>query len=54
MYALSSIEFSNRLGVVVSDLSALPPDEIDHQDNTLDARQVATDKELEMAVFGAA
>ena len=54
MYALSNIEFSNRLGVVVSDLSELPPDEIDRQDHTLGARQVATDKELEMAVFGAA
>ena len=53
MYALSNIEFSNRLGVVVSDLSELPPDEIERQDHTLDARQVATDNELEMAVFGA-
>jgi hypothetical protein len=53
MYALSNIEFSNRPGVVVSDLSELPPDEIERQDHTLDARQVATDNELEMAVFGA-
>jgi hypothetical protein len=50
MYALADIDFSTRLGVVVSDLSKLPPDEIDRQDQT----QVATDKELEMAVFGAA
>jgi hypothetical protein len=54
MYELANIDFSNRLGVVVSDLSELPPDEIDRQDHTLDARQVATDKELEMAIFGAA
>ena len=51
MYALSNIEFSNRPGVVVSDLSELH--EIERQDHTLDARQVATDNELEMAVFGA-
>ena len=54
MYALSNIEFSNRLGVVVSGLSELSSDEIDRQDHTLDARQVATDKELEIAIFGAA
>jgi len=53
MYALADIDFSKRFGVVVSDLSELA-DEIDRQDQTLDARQVATDKELEMAVFGAA
>jgi hypothetical protein len=46
MYALADIDFSNRF-VVVSEL----PDEIDNQG---DAKQVATDKELEMAVFGAA
>jgi hypothetical protein len=54
MYALANIDFSNRFGIVVSDLSELPSDEFDRQDHTLDARQVATDKELEMAVFGAA
>jgi hypothetical protein len=54
MYELANIDFSNRLGVVVSDLSELPPDEIDRRDHTLDAKRVATDKELEMAVFGAA
>ena len=41
MYALASIDFSNQFGVVVSEL----PDEIDDQDQTLDA--------LEIAVFGA-
>jgi hypothetical protein len=50
MYALADIDFSTRLGIVVSDLSELPPDEIDGSD----ARKVATDKELELAVFGAA
>ena len=47
MYALADIDFSNRF-VVVSEL----PHEIDNQDQ--EAKQVATDKELEMAVFGAA
>jgi hypothetical protein len=60
MYTLANIDFSNRLGFVVSDL---PPDEIDRQDQTLDATQGAprglttassTDRDLEMAVFGAA
>jgi hypothetical protein len=53
MYALADIDFSNRLGIVVSDLSEVPPEEID-EDHTQDARPVATDKELERAVFGAA
>jgi hypothetical protein len=53
MYPLADIDFSNRVGIVVSDLTELAPDEIDRQDRT-PARQVATDKELEMAVFGAA
>jgi len=53
MYALADIDFSNRLGIVVSDLSERPPEEIDEA-HTQDARPVATDKELEMAVFGAA
>ena len=44
MYALANIDFSNRFGVVVSEL----PDEIDD-----DAKQ-QTVLSLEMAVFGAA
>jgi hypothetical protein len=60
MYTLANIDFSNRLGFVVSDL---PPDEIDRQDPTLDARQGALRdlatasspaRDLETAVFGAA
>jgi hypothetical protein len=64
MYTLANIEFSNRLGVVVSEL---PPDEIDGQDQTLEAKQevafsdvatlssAGTELELllEMAVFSA-
>jgi hypothetical protein len=50
MYALANIDISNRLGVVVSEL----PDEIDNQDQTLDAKQEAALSDLEMAVFGAA
>ena len=42
MYGLANIDFSNQFGVVISEL----PDEIDDQDQTLDA--------LEIAVFGAA
>jgi hypothetical protein len=48
MYALANIDFSNRFGVVVSEL----PDEIDDKDQTLDAKRGASD--LEMAVFAAA
>jgi hypothetical protein len=36
MYALANIDFSDRLGFIVSELT---PDEIDRQDQTLDARQ---------------
>ena len=50
MYALASIDFSNRFGVVVSEL----PDEIDDKDQTLDAKRGAALSDLEMAVFGAA
>ena len=38
MYALANIDFSDRLGFVVSELT---PDEIDRQDQTLDGRQGA-------------
>jgi hypothetical protein len=61
MYTLANINFSNRLGVVVS---VLPPDEIDRQDQTLDAKREgalsalatasSSARELEMAVFAAA
>jgi hypothetical protein len=56
MYALANIDFSDRLGFVVSEL---PPDEIDRQDQTLDGRQGAladslSARGLEVAVFGAA
>ena len=51
MYTLANLDFSNRFGVVVSEL---PPDEMDGQDQTLDAKQGATLSDLadlEMAVF---
>ena len=55
MYALANIDFSDRLGFVVSELT---PDEIDRQDQTLDASQGAAlslpARGLEVAVFGAA
>jgi hypothetical protein len=61
MYALANIDFSSRLGVVVSEL---PPDEIDRQDQTLNAKEAAAlsglapvswpARDLEMAVFSAA
>jgi hypothetical protein len=61
MYALANVDFSNRLGFVVSEFT---PDEIDSQDQTLDATDEAalsdlpttssSSKKLEMAVFGAA
>jgi len=38
MYALANIDFSDRLGFVVSELT---PDKIDRQDQTLDGRQGA-------------
>jgi hypothetical protein len=56
MYTLANIDFSNRVGAVVS---ALPPDEIGGQGQTLDAKGALSDvanasgRELEMAVFGA-
>ena len=51
MYALANIDFSDRLGFVVSELT---PDEIDRQDQTLDAKRGTALSNLEMAVFGAA
>ena len=45
MYALANIDFSNRFGVVVSEL----PDEIDDEDQALDAKQEAEPGDLEMA-----
>ena len=56
MYALANIDFSDRLGFVVSELT---PDEIDRQDQTLDGRHGAladslSARGLEAAVFGAA
>jgi hypothetical protein len=56
MYALANIDFSDRVGCVVSELT---PDEIDRQDQTLDGRQGAAPdsllvRGLEVAVFGAA
>jgi hypothetical protein len=55
MYALANIDFSDRLGFVVSELT---PDEIDRQDQK-DGRQGAlaeslSARGLEVAVFGAA
>jgi hypothetical protein len=54
MYALAHIDFSDRLGFVVSELTP----ETDRQDQTLDARQgaalAASARGLEVAVFGAA
>ena len=61
MYRLANVDFSNRLGVVVSELAL---EEMDHQDQTLAAKPKATrsdpvtassaDRDLELAVFGAA
>ena len=50
MYGLANIDFSNQFGVVISEL----PDEIDDQDQTLDAKRGTAVSDLEMAVFGAA
>ena len=56
MYRLADVDFSNRLGVVVSELA---PEEVDRQDHTLGAKRSdpaaasADDRGLEMAVFGA-
>jgi hypothetical protein len=49
MYTLANIDFSERVGFVLSELTA---DETDHQDETLDA--IALDTGLELAVFAAA
>ena len=56
MYRLADVDFSNRLGVVVSELA---PEEMDRQDQTLGAKRSdpatasSADRGLEMAVFGA-
>jgi hypothetical protein len=56
MYRLADVDFSNRLGVVVSELA---PEEVDHQDHALGAKRSdpatasSADRNLEMAVFGA-
>ena len=47
MYTLAGIDFSDRLGIVVSEL---PPEEMDCQEQTPDAKQ----RDLELAVFAAA
>ena len=49
MYTLAGIDFSDRLGIV---LSEPPPEEMERQEQTLDAKQGARD--LELAVFAAA
>ena len=51
MYALANIDFSDRLGFVVS---TPQPDEIDSQDQTLDTKRSLPTSALEEAVFGAA
>jgi hypothetical protein len=57
MYRLADVDFSNLLGVVVSELA---PEEMDRQDHTLGAKRSdpatasSADRGLEMAVFGAA
>ena len=56
MYRLADFDFSNRLGVVVSELA---PEEMDHQDATPKATRSdpetasSGDRDLEIAVFGA-
>jgi len=50
MYTLEGIDFSDRLGIVVSEL---PPEEMDRQEQTLEAQQGGTEG-LELAVFAAA
>jgi hypothetical protein len=50
MYTLEGIDFSDRLGIVVSEL---PPEEMDRQEQTLEAKQGGTEG-LELAVFAAA
>ena len=55
MYRLADVDFSNRLGVVVSELAL---EEMDHQDQPLGAKRsdpatASSERGLEMAVFGA-
>ena len=60
MYRLADVDFSNQLGVVVSELA---PEEMDHQDQILGAKPNASrsdpatassaDRDFEKAVFGA-
>jgi hypothetical protein len=56
MYRLADVDFSNRLGVVVSELA---PEEMGREDPTLGAKpnvtrsDPATVSPVEMAVFGA-
>ena len=60
MYKLADVDFSNRLGVVVSELAA---EAMDREDGTPGAKPKVTgsdpatassaDRDLEMAVFGA-
>ena len=58
MYRLADVDFSNRLGIVVSELA---PEEVDRQDQTLGGKATRSDpatassgdRDLEMAVFGA-
>ena len=56
MYRLAEVDFSNRLGVVVSEPA---PEEMDRQHHTVDAKrsdpatESSDDSVLEMAVFGA-
>ena len=51
MYALENIDFSDRLGFVVS---TPQPDEIDSQDQTRDTKSSLLTSALEEGVFGAA
>jgi hypothetical protein len=54
MYRLADVDFSNRLGVVVSELA---PEEMDRQDQLGEKRSdpatASSERGLEMAVFGA-
>jgi len=54
MYRLADVDFSNRLGVVVSELA---PEEMDCQDQLgakrSDPATASSESGLEMAVFGA-
>jgi hypothetical protein len=61
MYPLAGIDFSDRLGIVVSELAPEEMDlslanwhlRMDRQEHTLDAKPGST-RELELAVFAAA